>query len=70
MERIFIKPRDGLKVVDPATGQRLAPGGEWKDKSMHWLRRLADQDVVETTPTAPDTPAATPRLPRSAKTKE
>jgi hypothetical protein len=71
MERIFIKPRavDGkkLKIVDPETGQRLAAEGEWKDRSMHWLRRLADQDVVEATPGAADEPAATPRLPRERK---
>ncbi|WP_231688309.1 DUF2635 domain-containing protein [Dethiosulfatarculus sandiegensis] len=46
MEKIFLKPRKGLKVPDPKTGRDLDPQGAYVTESIYWLRRLADGDVT------------------------
>lgn len=65
MPDIFVKPaRDAagapLLVRDPLTMKPLDESGEWKEKISYWARRLADSDVVEATPPAPDQPAPAP----------
>lgn len=52
MEQFFIKPKEGLTVRDPQTKKPLAPAGEYKPRSAYWLRREADQDVVQCEPPA------------------
>lgn len=51
---LTIKPAPGLDgkplvVRDPVTMLPLAEQGEVKPRDTHWLRRLKDGDVVETT---------------------
>lgn len=44
---IFVKPKEGLKVLRPDNGRALDPAGEAVPKSTFWMRRIADGDVVE-----------------------
>lgn len=43
----FIRPRKGLKIADPTTGQYLPEEGQLMPRSGFWLRRLDDGDVEE-----------------------
>lgn len=45
--KIFLKPKDGLKVPRPDSGRALNPEGELLEHSTYWRRRLADGDVTE-----------------------
>lgn len=48
---MFVKPAEGLFVVDPATkGPMPADGKEVTTNIAYWLRRLACGDVVEAKP--------------------
>lgn len=49
-DTLHIKPAAGVTVRDPVTGRALAGRGETKRRSIYWLRRLRDGDVVETSP--------------------
>lgn len=54
MDNIFIKPRmiDGKPAIvrDLQNGGKLlAAAGEWKPKNQHWLRRIAQGDVIDCT---------------------
>lgn len=56
-EKIYVVPKPGLRVVDPATGQALPPEGGHKPRDTYWMRRLNDGDVTEATPPAEAKPA-------------
>lgn len=45
---LYIKPAPGLKVRDPRNGEHLPETGAEKPRTRYWLRRLKDNDVVET----------------------
>ena len=47
-EKIFIKPKKGLKVREPLTGLHLPHYGKGVGGCSFWLRRLEDGDVVKT----------------------
>lgn len=52
---IFVRPVDGARVRQPDRGFRLLdPAGEFVVKSGFWLRRLADGEVEESAPPAPE----------------
>ena len=53
---MFVKPADGLKVRDEASGQHLPPEGKEVPETTYWLRRLRSGDVVRIDPPAPETP--------------
>jgi hypothetical protein len=44
----WIKPKPGLVVRDPATGQPIPPHGKGVVWSSFWERRALDQDIVQT----------------------
>lgn len=44
---MFVKPRDGLKILRPDTRTVLLTSGEHVPKTSFWLRRLKDGDVIE-----------------------
>lgn len=44
--RIYIKPMDGLLVIDPTTGRDMPAAGAWVPNNRHWRRMLAAGDVV------------------------
>jgi hypothetical protein len=46
MDKVLIKPKDGLCVRDPITKQKLKPEGEKKVLNKYWRRRLSDGDVT------------------------
>lgn len=50
---MFVKPKDGLVVRDPATKRALPAEGAEVPETGYWMRRLRDGDVVESTPAAP-----------------
>lgn len=62
-EQIFVKPKDGKQVIDPATGRALAPEGGLVLKTSYWMRRLAGGEIsiVETKKEMP-TPVAKPKV--------
>lgn len=67
MQKFFVKPAHGaLLVPDPVSGAALPPGGAWKPRSQYWLRRMAQNEIVET---AVPTGTAIDRLPPSTKAK-
>lgn len=43
---MFVKPKLGLRVMDPDTWQPLAPEGREVQRTSWWMRRLASGDVV------------------------
>lgn len=46
MSFIFVKPREGLRILRPETRQELRPCGEHVPKTSFWLRRVKEGDVV------------------------
>lgn len=44
-----IKPAAGRIVRDPITRNPLSAAGETKPRSIYWLRRISDGDVIEIT---------------------
>lgn len=42
---MFVKPKDGRKVIDPATYRELPVEGKEVPRSAYWLRRIKDGDV-------------------------
>jgi hypothetical protein len=54
---VILKPKDGLRVCDPATGKPLAAEGENKCLNVYWQRRLNDGDVEIVTDAAPAAPS-------------
>ena len=45
---IFIKPKNGLKILRPDNGRFLRPEGEKVPNTTFWRRRIFDGDVIET----------------------
>lgn len=45
-DTLKIKPAEGRRVRDPATGRPLPAAGETVPRNTYWDRRLADADVV------------------------
>jgi hypothetical protein len=52
---MFVKPKTGRQVPDPEKGGYLLPEGREVEKTQYWLRRVADEDVVETDPPVEET---------------
>ncbi|MCW8918911.1 MAG: DUF2635 domain-containing protein [Gammaproteobacteria bacterium] len=44
---MFIKPKEGLRVIDPEQGDALPVEGREVEKTSYWIRRLNDGDVIE-----------------------
>lgn len=53
MNRIYVRPAPGLQVRDPLSRQPLPDEGQLVEETSFWVRRLADGDVVLSTPPAP-----------------
>lgn len=51
--KVVVKPKDGLRVKDPATRRDLPAAGAEVELDTYWRRRLSDGDVVEVKPAAP-----------------
>lgn len=49
MDRIFIKPKKGLRVKDPISLEPLPVDGKNVTPSKYWLRRLKAGDVIKAT---------------------
>lgn len=50
MRNVFVKPAAaGAIIRDPGTQIALAASGEWKPANSFWLRRIAQNDVVDAT---------------------
>ena len=50
---MFVKPADGLKILDPLRRDYLPAEGRTVTLDTYWRRRLADGDVAEATPDKP-----------------
>lgn len=49
-DRRFIKPAEGMTVLDPARGNKpIAPTGCGVEWSSHWERRLQEEEIEMTT---------------------
>ena len=46
MDKVFLKPKEGLRVKDPKTMQPLPPEGKRVKLDTYWLRRLKAGDVI------------------------
>lgn len=71
MQNFFLRPivgADGnaVPVPDPSTGEYLKAAGEWKPKTVYWLRRVMFGDAVEADPNAAAPAVATPAPVRNA----
>lgn len=44
--KIKIKPKTGLKIVDPETNRALPVEGLEVEQTTYWLRRLSEGDVI------------------------
>ncbi len=51
-QRIYVIPRPGLVVRDPAHGDHLPPGGRHVQETSYWRRRRDDGDVTFGKPAA------------------
>lgn len=55
MTRLYVKPAEGRAVRDPERDNELVPPeGKFVPRSIYWLRRLAQGDVVEARPPKAD----------------
>ena len=43
--KLFLKPKEGLIVMDPDRKDTLPPKGREVESSVYWWRRLRDGDV-------------------------
>jgi hypothetical protein len=59
-----IKPRPGLRVRDPQTGQPLPDDGKEVVMDAYWTRRLNDGDVTQTSKGTARRAPATPPMPQ------
>lgn len=58
---MFVIPKDGRSVPDPARGDLLPASGRNVDDSNYWYRRVTDGDVEEGKMPLPETaPEITP----------
>lgn len=55
--QLHLKPVGDLKVIDPATGQRLPKEGKTVPATKYWYRRLADEEVELVTVTTKPKPS-------------
>jgi len=55
----FVRPKKGLRMADPKTGDYLPESGMLMPRSGFWLRRLKDGDVIEVKTVNPE-PASAP----------
>lgn len=46
MNRIFIKPKEGLNVRNPFTKKIVAPAGEEVNEHTYWLRLQKQGDIT------------------------
>lgn len=60
-EKIFVKPKDGKRVMDPATKRALLPEGGLVEKTSYWMRRLAGGEV-ELVEQKQSTPVVKPKV--------
>ena len=44
---MFVKPKKGLIVIDPANGQSLPKSGREVPENQYWLRAVMSGDVIE-----------------------
>ncbi|TKU09607.1 DUF2635 domain-containing protein [Citrobacter sp. wls829] len=59
---MFVKPKDGRSVHDPARGDLLPAAGRNVEPSQYWYRRENDGDIEVVTPSqgvAPDKKVST-----------
>ncbi len=50
MERLYLKPAEGLVIPSPDHGKAPLPTeGGWVLSSSYWSKRLAEQDVADDT---------------------
>lgn len=47
MNTFYILPRQGRRVIDPATGLPLPAEGARVEKTQYWLRRLKEGSVTK-----------------------
>lgn len=47
--KVFLKPKNGRRVIDPETKQPLAAAGEEKELTTFWRRRIAAGEVEKAT---------------------
>lgn len=45
--KMFVKPKEGIKIRRPDTGVHLDADGEFVPKNTFWARRVLDGDVIE-----------------------
>ena len=50
---MYLKPKAGLNVPDPARGDSLPAEGREVELTQYWQRRLNDGDVSEAAPATP-----------------
>jgi len=69
---MFLIPKKGLSVIDPATMRALKEEGEQvKGNASYWVRQIAAGDVQEIKATQPLQPApTTPKAPKAPKTNK
>lgn len=46
VSKFYVKPKDGLRVLNPATMQPIAAEGEKVAKDPYWKRRQLDGDIT------------------------
>ena len=66
MAQIFVTPKPGLVVRDPATLLVLPAAGALLDDDVHWARRAADGDVTVLDEAARAAAAPSPKAPKPA----
>lgn len=54
---MFVKPVNGRQVPDPDRGDLLPEAGREVEPNQFWNRRVADGDVIESTPAEEPKPA-------------
>ncbi|WP_188260868.1 DUF2635 domain-containing protein [Azospirillum tabaci] len=47
---MFVKPKAGLLVRDPVTGEPLPSAGREVPEDQYWMRRLQDGDIAAAKP--------------------
>lgn len=57
-QRLFLKPAEGRTVRRESDGEPWLAEGDWAERTRFVRRRLADGDLIETTPPKPVKPAA------------
>lgn len=53
--KVFLKPKEGLKIPRPDNGRVLKAEGEIVEHSTFWRRRISDGDVIEVQGKVPET---------------